>query len=81
VTAGFSLDIFVDGMIKLTRINHSEFYLNPDLIKGIEQTPDTIITLINGDHVLVREKAEEIIDKIIDFRVRVIHQSRQDVTL
>lgn len=68
-------------MIKLTRLNHSEFYLNPDLIKGIEQTPDTIITLINDDHILVREKAEEIIDKIVEFRVRIICLSRQNLSL
>jgi len=65
-------------MIKLTRLNRSEFYLNPDLIKNIEETPDTIIELINTDHILVREKAEEIIDKIVAYRVRIIQQSRQN---
>jgi len=64
-------------MIKLTRLNGSEFYLNPDLIKSIEETPDTIITLMNDDRFLVREKAEEVIDKIVAFRVRVLQQSRQ----
>jgi flagellar protein FlbD len=65
-------------MIKLTRLNNSEFYLNPDLIKNIEETPDTIIELINTDHLLVREKAEVIISKIVAYRVRIIQQSRQD---
>jgi flagellar protein FlbD len=66
-------------MIKLTRLNRSEFYLNPDLIKSIEETPDTIIKLINDDHVLVREKAEEIIEKIVTYRVRILQQSRQSL--
>jgi flagellar protein FlbD len=66
-------------MIKLTRLNQSAFYLNPDLIKSIEETPDTIIKLINDDHVLVVEKAEEIVDRIVEFRVRILQQSRQDI--
>jgi flagellar protein FlbD len=64
-------------MIKLTRLNASEIYLNPDLIKSIEEKPDTIITLANNDHYLVREKAEEVIDKIVAYRVRILHQSKQ----
>lgn len=64
-------------MIKLTRLNNSTIYLNPDLIKSIEETPDTIISLVNDDHYLVREKTEEIIDQIIAYRVRIINQSRQ----
>jgi len=66
-------------MIKLTRLNNSEFYLNPDLIKSIEETPDTIIELINDDHILVREKAEEIVDRIVAYRIRIVRQSRQDI--
>lgn len=60
-------------MIKLTRLNKKEIYLNPDLIKTIEETPDTVIALVNGDHYLVLEKASEIIDKIINFRVSVLN--------
>ena len=62
-------------MIKLTRLNKKEIYLNPDLMKSIEETPDTIIVLVNGDHYLVREKASEIIGKIIDFRVTILNRS------
>jgi len=64
-------------MIKLTRLNNSTIHLNPDLIKSIEETPDTIISLVNGDHYLVLEKTEEIIDRIIAYRVRILCQSRQ----
>ncbi len=63
-------------MIKLTRLNKKEIYLNPDLMKSIEETPDTIIVLVNGDHYLVREKASEIIGKIIDFRVTILNHSK-----
>ena len=63
-------------MIKLTRFNKSELYLNPDLVKTIEETPDTVITLINDDHYLVREGAEEVVERIVDYRVRILRQSR-----
>jgi flagellar protein FlbD len=64
-------------MIKLTKLNNSEFHLNPDLIRSIEETPDTIIELINADHILVREKPLEIIDKIVAYRARILRQARQ----
>lgn len=58
-------------MIKLTRINQAEFFLNPDHIKLIEENPDTTIQLMNDERLLVRETAEVVIDRIVDYRVRV----------
>ena len=55
-------------MIKLTRINGDEFILNSELIKFIEETPDTIITLINQEKLIVEENSDEIIHRIIEFR-------------
>ncbi len=55
-------------MIKLTRINGAEFVLNSELIKFIEETPDTIITLVNQEKVIVEENPDEIIHRIIEFR-------------
>jgi len=63
-------------MIKLTRLNNKTIYLNPDLMKSIEETPDTIISLINDDKYLVREKASEILSKIIDFRVSILDSAK-----
>lgn len=68
-------------MIKLTKLNNSEFYLNPDLIKSIEEKPDTIIVMINADHMIVREKPEEIVDKIMAYRVQLMRLSRQQPDL
>ncbi len=62
-------------MIKLTRLDKSEFYLNPDLIECIEETPDTVITLTNGNHFLVREKLTTITDRIVAFKARIIRCS------
>lgn len=62
-------------MIKLTRINQAEFFLNPDHIKLIEENPDTTIQLMNGERLLVSETAEVVIERIVDYRARVAARS------
>jgi len=59
-------------MIQLTRLNNSSITINSDLIKFVEQSPDTVITLLNGEKILVRESAEQILERIIQFRRRVL---------
>ena len=59
-------------MIYLTHFNGGRFYLNADIIQTVESTPDTVITLINNQKMLVRDKAEEVVDKIINYQ-RTIH--------
>jgi flagellar protein FlbD len=55
-------------MIRLTRINHVPLVLNADLIEHLETTPDTIISLTNGQKFVVLESSEEIIWRVIEFR-------------
>jgi flagellar protein FlbD len=55
-------------MVNLTRLNHSQFILNSDLIEHIQVTPDTLITLTNGHNYLVLERPEEILGQILSFR-------------
>ena len=55
-------------MIQLTRINHTPLVLNSDLIEHIEVTPDTVITLVTGQKLRVRESAAEVIQRVVDFR-------------
>jgi flagellar protein FlbD len=55
------------GMIRLTRLNDRPFILNAEQIKTIEQTPDTMITLLTGEHVVVREKMEEVVLRAIEY--------------
>jgi flagellar protein FlbD len=58
-------------MIQLTRLNSKPLVVNSDLIKTIEYAPDTVITLVNGDKIVVRESGEEILSRIVEFRRRV----------
>ena len=57
-------------MIKLTRFKTKdhEFVLNAELIETVEETPDTVITLTNGNKVLVEEGMDEIIRLVIEYR-------------
>ena len=59
-------------MIQLTRLNNSPLIVNSDLIKFVEQSPDTVITLINGEKILVREAAEKVLERILRFRRAVL---------
>ena len=60
------------AVIQLTRLNGNPIALNSDLIKFVENAPDTVITLINGEKVIVRENSEDVIHRIVDFRRAVI---------
>ena len=55
-------------MIRLTRINHVPLVLNADLIEHIEITPDTVIAMTSGQKFIVRESADEVIQKVVEFR-------------
>ena len=58
-------------MIRLTRLNKQPFVVNCELIKFIEETPDTVVTLINNEKIVVSEPAEKIIDRVIEFGRRM----------
>ena len=54
-------------MISVTRLNGREFVLNAELIRTVEENPDTIITLISGEHLVVRENSKEIVRRVIEY--------------
>jgi flagellar protein FlbD len=55
-------------MIRLTRLNRAPLFLNSDLIEHIDATPDTVISLTTGQKVMVLETADEVVEKVLDFR-------------
>jgi flagellar protein FlbD len=58
-------------MVRLTRLNSAPVVLNSDLIEHIDITPDTVITLTTGQILRVREPAEEVVRRIVEFRRRI----------
>ena len=63
-------------MIHLTRLNHLPLVLNADLIETIEVTPDTVISLTTGQKLVVREPAEEVVRRVVEFRRAIYSGSR-----
>ena len=59
-------------MINLTRLNKTNLIVNSELIEFVEATPDTIITLTTGQKIIVRESVDEVIDRVVEFKRRII---------
>ena len=55
-------------MIELNKLNGMSIFVNPDLIRVVESTPDTIVHFTDDETILVRNSPQEIIQKIIFFR-------------
>jgi len=64
-------------MIQLTRLNNARLALNSDLIKYVEEAPDTVITLLNGEKLVVRETTGQVIERVLEFR-RAIGSGAKD---
>lgn len=58
-------------MVALTKLNGASFYLNPHQIEFIECVPDTTITMLSGKRIVVREKIEELLKKIVVYRQQI----------
>ncbi len=58
-------------MIKVTRLNQKEVYVNPDLIETLECTPDTVITLTTGHKIIALESIDELIERIVQYRHKI----------
>ncbi len=55
-------------MIRVTRLNNSILLVNAENIQSVEATPDTVITFINRDRLLVKEPVEEVTHRIVQYR-------------
>ena len=63
------------AMIELTRLNGNALVINSDLIKFAETSPDTMLTLINGEKIMVRESCAVVIERVIAYRARLLGES------
>jgi flagellar protein FlbD len=58
-------------MVKVTRLNGKEYYINPHQIESIDVHPDTTMLMLSGKSVVVMESVDEIIDRIVEYRRRI----------
>ena len=65
-------------MIELTRLNGQKLYLNCDLLKYAETSPDTVLTLVTGDKIVVRESCAEVIALALAHRALVLRTAWPD---
>lgn len=54
-------------MITVTRLNGKPIVVNADLIRSVEENPDTTMTLLNGDHIIVKESMAQVVDKAVEY--------------
>jgi flagellar protein FlbD len=64
-------------MIHLTRLNGNPLVVNSDLIKYAESSPDTILTLTNGEKIVVLESCEDVVARTIAYRARLFAEAAQ----
>ncbi len=55
-------------MIKVTRLDGREYYVNPHQIEYIESNPDTTLTMLSGKRLVVREDYQTVFDEIVSYR-------------
>jgi uncharacterized protein YlzI (FlbEa/FlbD family) len=59
-------------MIQLTRLNNHPLIINSDLVKLIENAPDTVLTLVTGEKIVVLESSDQVLERIVEFRRRIL---------
>jgi flagellar protein FlbD len=65
-------------MIELTRLNGQKLFVNCDLLKYAEASPDTVLTLLTGDKIVVRESCDDVVALGIAFRARILGMAWPD---
>lgn len=65
-------------MVHLTRLNGHPLVVNTDLLKFAEATPDTTLTLITGERLIVRETCEELMELIVQWRSQLLRKAWPD---
>jgi flagellar protein FlbD len=66
-------------MIFVTKMNNETVLLNNDLIETVEETPDTVVTLTTGKKFIIKESSEEILKKVIDFKIKIYNSNYNKV--
>ncbi len=55
-------------MIRVTRLDGREIVVNADLIESMEETPDTILSFTTGRKLMVKEKLDDVLDRVHRYR-------------
>lgn len=58
-------------MIEVTQLSGAVYYVNPHQIEAMETVPDTVLTMLSGKRLMIREDARTVIDRIVAYRKRI----------
>lgn len=58
-------------MIKVTRLNGMDLYINAELVEFIEATPDTVLTLSTGKKFVLKDSVDDVVSRVIEYRKTV----------
>ena len=59
-------------MIKVSKLDGNEYYINPDQIECIEINPDTTLVMLSGKHYIVKDEVDELLKKIEDYHRQTV---------
>lgn len=65
-------------MIQVSKLNGDKYWINPHMIESMEAAPDLTLTMLSGTKIVIADKSDELIEKIIAYR-RLIGQDAQEV--
>ena len=72
-------------MIALKRLNNTPFILNAEMIESVEATPDSVITLVTGKKMVVKNGIEDIVRKTVKYKqlisqsIQVVHRKENEI--
>ena len=58
-------------MVKVSRLNGKEFYVNSEMVQFIEETPDTVLTFTDGKKLVISESATEFVELVVCYRKKI----------
>lgn len=66
------------NVIKLKRLNGTEVVINAEQIELVEATPDTVVTLLNGHKMVVKDSIDDVIDKVISYKRKIYREFQKE---
>ena len=55
----------------MTKLDGTEYLINPDQIESIEIRPDTTLMMLSGKHHIVREQADDVLKRIEAYHKKI----------
>jgi flagellar protein FlbD len=57
-------------MVKVTKLDGTGYYVNPDQIECIEVNPDTTLVMLSGRFHIIREEVDDVLVRIEEYHRR-----------